>query len=271
MRIGAKAIASTFVTMAILCGTAVTAMGQAPAYQGPRTADGRPNLNGIWQALNEGNWDIEAHAAAPPALTANGAIGATPPGMGIVEGGAIPYQEWALTKKAENYQNRMSLDPEVKCYLPGVPRATYMSHPFQIFQTETDIVIAYQYAGAVRSVNMGEPTQAPAPSWMGWSNGRWDGDTLVIDVTSLNEETWFDRAGNFHSDAMRVIERYTPTSPDHLLYEATIEDPNVFTRPWTIRMPLYRRVEDNARLMEFKCVEFVEELMYGHLRKQDEE
>jgi hypothetical protein len=130
------------------------------------------------------------------------------------------------------------------------------------------MMIVYEYAGAVRIINMGKPQQAPVDSWMGWSNGRWDGDSLVIDVTGLNDQTWFDRAGNFHSDELHVVERYTPRSDDTLLYEATIEDPKVFSRPWKISMPLYRRVEKNAQLMEFKCVEFVEELMYGHLRKQ---
>ena len=258
-------IIGTLLALFLMSGPA---MSQAPAYQGPRTPDGKPNLNGIWQALSDANWDIEPHAAAPPAILATGAIGATPPGTGIVEGGEIPYQAAALEKKKQNYKNRMTLDPEVKCYLPGVPRSTYMPHPFQIFQTPKDIVIAYQYAGAVRTVYMNDPGPAPGDSWMGWSVGRWEGDTLVIDVTGFNDQTWFDRAGNFHSDVLHIVERYTPTSPDHLLYEATIEDPNTFTRPWKISMPLYRRVEKNARLMEFKCVEFVEELLYGPLRKQ---
>ena len=249
----------TFVTPAI---------GQAPGYKAPRGADGKPNLNGIWQAFNEANWDIEPHAAAPGPLAQTGAIGATPPGMGIVEGGAIPYQPAALEKKKANYKNRLSLDPEARCYLPGVPRATYMPQPFQIVQNAKAILFTYQYAGAVRTIFMDDPGPAPADSWMGWSVGKWDGDTLVIDATSFNDQTWFDRAGNFHSDALHVVERYTPTSADHLLYEATIEDPKVFTRPWKISMPLYRRVEKTARLMEFKCVEFAEELIYGHLRKQ---
>ncbi len=236
-------------------------------YKAPRAAGGRPNLNGIWQAFNEANWDIEPHAAAPAPLASLGAIGATPPGMGVVEGGVIPYQPSALEKKRANYQNRMSLDPEARCYLPGVPRATYMPHPFQIVQSASAILFTYQYASAVRTIFMEDPGPAPADSWMGWSVGRWDGDTLVVDVTSFNDQTWFDRAGNFHSEALHVVERYTPIGPDHLLYEATIEDPKVFTRPWKVSMPLYRRVEKTARIMEFKCVEFAEELIYGHLRK----
>lgn len=233
-----------------------------------RAPDGRPDLNGIWQAFNDANWDIEAHTAGPAPILDTGAIGATPPGMGIVEGGQIPYQAWALEQREANNRNRATEDPETRCYLPGVPRATYIPQPFQIFQTSGNMLFAYQFAGGVRTIYMEDPGPPPASSWMGWSLGHWEGDTLVVDVTGLNDKTWFDRAGNFHSDQLHVVERYTPLGPDHLEYEATIEDPTVFTRPWQIRMPLYRRIEDNARLLDFKCVEFSEELIYGHLRKQ---
>jgi hypothetical protein len=162
----------------------------------------------------------------------------------------------------------LTLDPEVKCYLPGVPRATYMPYPFQIIQTPKYILIVYTYANAVRTIYMDDHKEAPWDSWLGWSNGRWEGETLVVDTTGFNDQTWFDRAGNFHSDALHVVERYTATSPDHLVYEATIEDPKVFTRPWKMSMPLYRRLEKNAQIMEFKCVEFVEDLIYGAVRKQ---
>jgi hypothetical protein len=261
-------VASIIVSAAVLAVISGQVLGQTAAYRAPRTADGKPDLNGIWQTLNDANWDIEPHAAAQGPFPLRGAIDATPPGMGIIEGGGIPYKPEAAAKKKENYKNRATLDPEAKCYLPGVPRATYMPQPFQIVQGAKDILISYQYANAVRTIYMQNPGPAPADTWMGWSVGHWEGDTLVVDVTSLNDQTWFDRAGNFHSDALHVVERYTRTSPDHLLYEATIEDPNVFTRQWKISMPLYRRVEKNARLMEFKCVEFAEELLYGHLRKQ---
>jgi len=152
--------------------------------------------------------------------------------------------------------------------MAGVPRSTYLPYPFQIIQGTGTVMIVYEYAGAVRVVNMGAPTKSPADSWMGWSNGHWDGDSLVVDVTSLNDQTWFDRAGDWHSDALHVIERYTPIGPDALQYEATIDDPKVFTRQWKMSMPLYRRLEKNAQLLEYKCVEFAEEVMYGHLRKQ---
>jgi hypothetical protein len=241
---------------------------EAQAYKAPRTADGKANLNGIWQALNTANWDLQEHAARPGQVLAMGAIGAVPAGLGVVEGDEIPYMPAAAAKKKENFESRLTADPELKCYLPGVPRATYMPYPFQVVQTPKHILMVYEYAGATRTIYMDKAPPSPADSWMGHSVGHWDGDTLVVDVTSLNDQTWFDRAGNFHSDALHVVERYSPLSPDALSYEATIEDPNVFSRPWKMSMPLYRRLEKNAQLLEFKCVEFVEELMYGHLRKQ---
>ena len=255
--------------------------GQAPAYRPPRLADGHPDLNGIWQTINEANYDIQMHVARPalalregpygpvpdtPVL-ALGAVGAVPPGVGVVDG-EIPYRPEALTTKRENQENWLSRDPEIKCYLPGVPRATYMPYPFQILQSSSQLLIAYEYAGAVRDIHLKDPGPAPVDSWMGQSVARWDGDTLVVDVTGMNDQTWFDRSGNFHSDALHVVERYTRTSADVISYEATIEDPKVFTRPWKMSMPLYRRQERNAQLMDFKCVEFVEELMYGQWRKK---
>jgi len=240
---------------------------QTPADHPLSEPAAKPDLNGIWQALNTANWDIQPHGptAGPSAM---GAIGAVPPGMGIVEGGDIPYLPKAAATKSENFKNRWSLDPELKCYLPGVPRATYMPFPFQIVQSAGAIMIAYEYAGAVRTINMGKPKEAPVDSWMGWSNGHWEGKTLVVDVTGLNDQTWFDRAGDFHSDALHVVERYAPAGSNVIDYEATIEDPNVFSRPWKISMPLYRHLEKNAQLLEFKCAEFAEELLYGNLRKK---
>jgi hypothetical protein len=268
LRVGGCACAAAALMIMALQLSVIATMNGAEAYKAPRTADGRPNLNGIWQALNTANWDIQTHAARSGQVVTLGAIGAVPPGLGVVEGDEIPYLPEAAAKKKENFANRLTADPEIKCYLPGVPRATYMPYPFQIVQTPKFILMAYEYAGATRTIYMDKVPPSPADSWMGDSAGHWEGDTLVVDVTSLNEETWFDRAGNFHSDALHVVERYTPLSPDALTYEATIEDPKVFSRPWKMSMPLYRRLEKNAQLLEFKCVEFVEELMYGHLRKQ---
>ena len=266
---------------AVLAITALPVAGQGQAYRPPRLADGHPDLNGIWQTINEANYDIQMHVARPalalregpygpvpdtPVL-ALGAVGAVPPGVGVVDG-EIPYRPEALTTKRENQENWLSRDPEIKCYLPGVPRATYMPYPFQILQSSSQLLIAYEYAGAVRDIHLKDPGPAPVDSWMGQSVARWDGDTLVVDVTGMNDQTWFDRSGNFHSDALHVVERYTRTSADVISYEATIEDPKVFTRPWKMSMPLYRRQERNAQLMDFKCVEFVEELMYGQWRKK---
>ena len=253
---------------------------QAP-YSPPRLADGHPDLNGVWQALNEANWDIEAHTARPalavrpgpygpvPAtpVLALGAVGAVPPGLGVVEGGELPYQPAAREQRKKNQENWLTSDPEIKCYLPGVPRATYMPYPLQILQSRTSIAIVYEYAGAVRNIYLKDPGPAPVDSWMGQSVARWEKDTLVVDVTNLSDQTWFDRAGNFHSDALHVVERYTRTSPDVIAYEATIEDAKTFTRPWKMSMALYRRQEKNAQLLDFKCPEFVEELLYGQWRK----
>jgi hypothetical protein len=242
------------------------AAGQTERYQAPRTAEGRPDLNGIWQALGTAHWDIESHAARPGPVLALGAAFSVPGGQGVVEG-EIPYQPWAAAKRKDNFEKRLTLDPEIKCYMPGVPRATYMPYPFQILQSTSKIVIAYEFADTSRTIHMTEVGESPAETWMGWSRGRWEGDTLVVDVNSFNDQTWFDRAGNFHSEALHVVERYTRTGPDHLSYEATIEDPKVFTQPWKVSLPLYRRQEADLQLVEYKCVEFVEELIYGHLSK----
>jgi hypothetical protein len=258
------------------------AWGPQNEYRAPRAEGGNPDLNGIWQALNTANYDLETHMARSamalregphgPLPAAEvllfGAVGSVPGGLGVVEGGSIPYKPEALAKKKENQENWLSRDPEIFCYLPGVPRATYMPFPFQIFQTESSILFTYEYAGAVREVYMKDPGPPPVESWMGQSVGRWEGETLVVEVTGQNDRTWLDRSGNFHSDKLRVVERYTRVGPDHLRYEATLEDPEVFTQPWKIEMPLYRRVEPGAQLFDFKCVEFVEELMYGQYRRK---
>ena len=238
-----------------------------PASTATRNADGRPDLNGIWQALDGPNWNIEPHAADFGTVPQLGAIDAVPPGTGIVENGPIPYRPEALARRTEHYKNRTA-DPEVRCYLPGVPRAMYMPQPFQIVQSTEYIMMAFQYASAIRTVHMTDHKPAPQPSWMGWSNGHWEGDTLVIETTGLDERTWFDRAGNFHSDELKVTERISVRSPDILNYEATIDDPKVFTRAWKISLPLYRRLDTSAQILEFKCGEFAEELLYGHREKQ---
>jgi len=258
---------------------AIPLVGQT--YRPTRVEGGKPDLNGIWQTLNEANYDLEGHNARPAmalrpgpygpvpaaAVLALGAVGAVPPSLGVVEGGEIPYRPEALAKRKENGENWLTRDPEIKCYLPGVPRATYIPQPFRILQSASQIFIAYQYAGAVRNIYLKDPGPAPLDFWMGQSFGHWEGDTLVVDVSGFNDQSWFDRAGNYHSDALHVVERYTRTSPDVISYEARIEDSKVFTRSWKISMPLYRRLEKNAQILDFKCVEFVEELIYGQWRK----
>jgi hypothetical protein len=256
---------------------------KAGAYRAPRGPDGvHPDLNGVWQTMNNAGWDIEPHAARAalqlrpgpvvpvPAkeVVALGAVGAVPAGLGIVEGGEIPYTAEARKIRDENREHYLERDPEVKCYLPGVPRANYMTLPFQIFQSEKAMLIAYEYAGAVRNLLFTDPGPAPVDSWMGQSVAKWEGDTLVVTVTGQLDSTWFDRAGNHHSGDMSVVERWTPTGPGVMRYEATITDPATFTRPWKISMNLYKHVGEDARLQQFKCVEFVEELMYGKLRKE---
>jgi len=252
-----------------------------PGYRVPRTASGQPDLNGFWQALNTANWDLEAHEAAAGPVLQLGAAYAVPPGAGVVVDGPIPYKADALALKKKYAANALREDAEVKCYLPGVPRMMYMPYPVQIVQSASTILMMSEFASALRTIYMNSTTRPPADTWMGWSTGKWDGDTLVVDsagflggtVGALDEEgavhvRFFDRAGNYHTDGLHVVERIRRTDADHLSYQATIEDANVFTRPWTISMPLYRRVEPNMQLGDFKCEEFVGDLVYGKYQKK---
>ncbi|HUA17749.1 MAG TPA: hypothetical protein VMU80_08905 [Bryobacteraceae bacterium] len=259
-----RALTAAVVSAAFLVVIPVQAQGQFP-----RTQDGKPDLNGIWQVLDSSlDWDIQGHAAQAGPLPQLGAEFAVPPGLGIVQGGGIPYLPQALAKKQDNFRKRLTEDPEIKCYMPGVPRATYMAFPFQIEQSSRYIMIAYEFNNSIRTVHMDHPGPNPAgDSWMGWSVGHWEGDTLVVDVTGMNDQTWFDRAGDYHSDELHVTERYTPRNADVLNYEATIEDPQVFSRPWKISVPLYRHLEKNFQLMEYKCVPFAEGVLYGPYRR----
>jgi hypothetical protein len=202
-----------------------------------------------------------------PAIVALGSLASVPASRGVVVGGSIPYKSAALAIRRQNQANWLNRDPEIKCYLPGIPRANYMPYPLQIVQSNSALMFAYEFAGAVRNVHLEDPGEAPIDSWMGQSFGYFQGETLVIEVTGQNDRTWFDRAGNHHSDQLKVTERFTRTSDATLNYEATIEDPETFTEPWQIEMTLYRRVGSDAELQQFKCVEFVEELLYGELRK----
>ncbi len=275
--------ATLMAVVAMACALGSAAMAQGPAYKAPRGPDKvHPDLNGVWQVLNSANYNIEPHLSSAamamrsgpvipvPAkeVVALGAVGSVPPGPGVVVGGTIPYKPEALAKRDENKAQWLSRDPEIKCYLPGVPRATYMPQPFQIVQGQDKMIIAYQYASATRTILFKDPGEYPADSWMGQSVATWDGDTLVVKVTALNDQSWLDRAGNFHSDIMTVVERYTPTSAVTMRYEAEITDPETYTKPWKMEMTLYRAVGPDVTLGQFKCVEHVTELLYGDLRKE---
>jgi hypothetical protein len=253
MRDGFNAWIAAMVVQAVVFSlAAVLAAGQTPAAAAQsgevrRTSEGTPDLSGIWQVMNTAAWDIQDHSAQK----------GVPAGQGVVEGNEIPYLPAAAAKKKANYENRATADPETKCYLPGVPRITYMPYPFQIAQSPKQVTILYEYVHAVRNIFMGSPhIKGPIDWWMGDSRGRWEGNTLVVDVIHFNEETWFDRAGNHHSDALHVVERYTPVGPDHINYEATIEDPKTFSRPWKMSMLLYRHKEKNAQILEYECFSF---------------
>ena len=242
-----------WIGVCLLVASAVVPLAaQNQAATVPRASNGRPDLSGIWQVLNTAAWDIQDHSAS---------LG-VPGGQGVVEGNEIPYQPSAAAKKRENYQNRRTADPETRCFQPGVPRITYMPFPFQIVQTPTYIAILYEYGHVTRHIYAdGTPhPKGPIDSWfMGDSRGRWEGNTLVVDVIHFTDQTWFDRAGNFHSEALHVVERYTLTDRDHITYEVTIEDPKVFTRPWKMTMPLYRRQERNVQLLDYECYTLLQE------------
>jgi hypothetical protein len=278
------------VTALVVGGLALTSQhtaGQSAtssqSAQLPRTSDGKPDFSGVWQAHSGAHWDLTTHAARPmvsqpgvykdvPVLAAPvvalGTIGWIPPDRGVVEGDEIPYQPWALQRRKENFDNWLDRDPEIRCYLPGIPRAMYMPYKFQIVHGTSKILMMFEFAGAERIIHLDQVDPYPAEAYMGHSVAKWDGDTLVVDVSSFTAQTWLDRAGNFHSDALHVVERYTPMTRDAFRYEATIEDPKVFTRPWKISLPIYRRLEPDAQLMEFRCQEMAEETVLGHLRKR---
>ncbi len=243
---------------------------------------GKPDFNGVWEANNTANWDLVTHEARPMVAQAGflpntqvlaapvvalGSLGWVPPGLGVVDGDQIPYKPWAAARKKENLEHWLDRDPEIKCFQAGIPRAMYMPYPFQIVQSATKIEMIYEYANAQRTIHLNKMEDYPNVAWMGYSVGHWEGDTLVTEVSDFTDGIWFDRSGDFASSALKVRERFTPMGPNVIRYEATIEDPQVFTRTWKISMPLYKHLEPNAQLMDFRCVEMVEETMYGHLRK----
>jgi hypothetical protein len=261
-----KVVAVFFVVFSTL---GMTVQSHAQLSEISRTPDGKPDFSGIWQALTSAHWDIEPHIAAYGEVPERfGALSAVPAGLGIVEGGAIPYTEAARRQRDENKANALERDPLAKCYMPGVPRANYLPFPFQIVQSRDVILIAYEFAESNRILYVDQPElESQVDAWMGHSNAHWEGDTLVVRVTGQMPDTWLDRAGNHHSWEMVVEERWTYAGPNHVNYEATITDPNTYTRPWSISLPLYRIIEPNAQLLEFKCIEFAEEYLYGEFRR----
>ncbi|MAV32226.1 MAG: hypothetical protein CMQ02_02225 [Gammaproteobacteria bacterium] len=260
---------NSFKILIAMVGLVALGTGAVRAQEIARTPDGKPDLSGIWQAITAAHFDVEPHAASEgPHPGLMGAISAVPASLGIVEGGKIPYTEQALRVRDENREGGIDADPLTKCYMPGVPRANYLPFPFQIVQSEDVILIAYEFAESNRILYVDQPElESQVDAWMGHSNAHWEGDTLVVRVTGQMPDTWFDRAGNHHSWEMVVEERWTPMGPNHLNYEALITDPNTFTDPWKISLPLYRNIQEDMQLLEFKCAEFSEEYLYGQYRK----
>ena len=240
----------------VLLASASPASAQGTAAGAiPRAPDGRPDFSGIWQALTTASWDIQDHAAQK----------GVPGGPGIVVGNEIPYQPAALARKKQLSERRATEDPVAKCYLPGIPRLLYMPHPFQIVQTPNELMMLFEFVHAVRFVFLtGMHPAGPIEWWLGDSRARWEGDTLVVDAVHFNAETWFDNAGNFHSEALHLVERFTYLDPDHIQYDVRVEDPKVFTRPWEMRVILYRRREANAQLYDYECYAFDYEKYYPY-------
>ena len=241
----------------------------APQAARPAAVLGHPNFNGIWQALNTAYWNLEAHSAEGPTskdFWQLGAIAGIPAGQSVLKGaGTIPYLPEALKKRDENRSKWPQADPEAKCYMLGVPRVTYQNMPFQIFQGDGDLLMVYPFAAANRIIYMKDHSDLPVDSWMGRSNGTWEGDTLVVTTTSQNGQSWLDRAGNFASNQLKVTERFKLIDSSHMSYEATLDDPTTFARPWTIEMTLYRLIDSNVQLLEHKCVPWTDQLLYHDL------
>jgi hypothetical protein len=261
-----------FVRAIVTAATILFAGGAAQAQQPthPATISGHPNFNGIWEALNTAYWNLEAHSVE--GLSKDfwqlGAIAVIPAGPSVLRGGGtIPYLPEALKKRDENRSKWPAADPEAKCYMLGVPRVTYQNFPFQIFEgsADGDLLMVYPFAATNRIIYMKDHSDLPVDSWMGKSNGTWEGNVLVVTTTSQNGQSWLDRAGNFATNQLKVTERFRLLDANHIMYEATLEDQQTFARPWTIEMPLYRLIDNNVQLMEHKCVPYADMLLYRDL------
>jgi hypothetical protein len=243
-------VATVLVASAVVASLAV---GQGPAGSGiPRTADNKPDFSGIWQVLdNSIDSNIEAHEASYGVRGSQGAIVDLPDGK-------LPYLPAALAKRQENYKNR-AMDPVSQCYSPGVPRLAYVPFPFQITQTPKWMMITSEFVNNYRNVYINESEHLKGIDfYMGDSRAKWDGDTLVIDVANFRHQpdevqTWFDASGNWHSNKLHVVERWKMLSRDAINFRATVDDSEVFSRPWTMEVTLYRHLEKNFRLMDYQC------------------
>jgi hypothetical protein len=215
-----------------------------------RLWDGKtPDFRGIWQVRDTAYVNIEGHRGEKGIAAARSLV-VDPPN------GKIPYKPEALARRQENYKNRATADPSLKCYQAGVPRATYLPTSLQILQSPGNFAIVYEENHAFRVFHPDiRPHFDATDWWMGDTRYRWEGDTLVASVVALTDQLWLDQAGNYHSTEFRVVERYRMTGPDTLEYEARIEDPVVYSRPWTLRTVLYRNKQPGARIIEDECLE----------------
>lgn len=220
----------------------VPAVAQSKAYSAPRLADGHPDLNGIWEVQGKVDANIEAKLR----------------GKNIIvdpEDGKIPYKPEALAQRKANAEKHATEDPLTKCWMPGVPRLMYIPYPYQIVESANQPVIPIlsQYVHVIRNIQMQGEHLDGLENWLGDSRGHWDGDTLVVDATNFNDQTWYDAAGNYHSGDLHVVERFTRTAPNTIAYQATMTDPKVLAKPFTIRLTLARDARKNAQIMEYEC------------------
>jgi len=235
----AELVCVSLLTLAPICG-----FGQAKAYVPPRTSDGLPDLEGIWQPrANGAMYSVLPHPG--------GFFLGTESKEGVVEGGALPYQPWAAAQVKELTQH-MEFDPTGHCHYEGIPHAMYFS--FQLVETPKFIAVMHENMHAWRIVYMDGSHPKDYWAWMGDSRGHWEGSTLVVDVANNNDKSVFDMAGHFHSDALHVVERFIPVDRDTIRYEATIDDSKVFTRPWKMAFNLKRAPKDYM-FLESGCFE----------------
>jgi hypothetical protein len=231
----------------IIAVLAAATLGAACASRPPQAdiprLDGKPDFSGIWESTSGADYDLEPHSDRSD----------TPPGRGVVEGDAIPYLPAALAQKQRNFQQRASVDPRLKGWTLGTPRGVYFPEPFQIFQRTGDLTILFQFGHSVRTIytnRTDHPTGEAGEFWLGDSRAHWEDDTLVVDVRDFADDTWLDRAGNFHSTDLHVVERWKFLDRNTMEYSATLDDPKVFARPWNLSVLLYRHREPNFELIE---------------------